>query len=39
MEINPQLAFTFDIQYMRDEQSQNAAAKGVIYGFRTTLVF
>ncbi len=39
MEIKPQLAFAFDIQYMRDEQSQMATAKGVIYSFRTTFVF
>ena len=39
MVINPYLAFTADIQYMRDEYFQIAGAEGVIYSFRATVNF
>ena len=39
MVINPYLALTTDIQYMRDEYFQIAGAEGVIYSFRATVNF
>ncbi len=39
MVINPYLAFTADIQYMRDEYFQLAGTEGVIYSFRATVNF
>ena len=39
MVINPYLAFTADIQYIRDEYFQIADTEGVIYSFRATVNF
>ena len=39
MVLNPYLAFTADIQYMRDEYFQIEGAEGVIYSFRATVNF
>jgi hypothetical protein len=39
MVINPYLAFTADIQYMRDEYDQGEGAEGVIYSLRATVNF
>jgi porin len=39
MVINPYLAFTADIQYMRDEYYQSAGTEGLIYSLRATVNF
>ena len=39
MVVNPYLAFTADIQYMRDEYYQSAGAEGMIYSLRATVNF
>lgn len=39
MVLNPYLAFTADIQYMRDEYFQLSGAEGIIYSLRATANF